>query len=198
MNQKKFIEQLRGSLSFLPEEEINEIIRDQEEYIQDAIRSGRNEPEVIASLGDPKLFAASLNATTKIKRAASSIGIKQQVRHTFQAVFAVLALAPFNLIFVLGPFLGVLGLLFGGWIGTVSLLVSSLFIMLAFFLKFILAPYGILSFCSALFFLFGLFGLSSLLLSLMFHLSQFFFKLTLQYLKWNLSFLNRISDKGEN
>ncbi len=186
MNRKEFIDQLKSSLSRLPQAEINEIIRDQEEYIQDAIQAGRSEENVIASLGDPKTIAASLNATTQIEKAVGATSLKQQAGHTFQAVFAMLALAPFNLIFVLGPFLGFAGLVFGGWVASSSIALSVVAVLIAFLFKFAFASAGIFSFLSMLLFLLGALGAATLALIAMYHISHFFLTSTIRYLRWNL------------
>ncbi len=188
---KEFIEKLRQELSGLPHSEREEIIRDQEEYISDAIQAGRNEAQVISSLGEPKVFAASLNATAKIEKASASATLKQQAGNTFHAVFAVLALAPFNVIFVLGPFITLVCLIGAGWITSCAVTFSSIIAVVAFLIKCIVMPAGVIHFISSLLFLVGVFGLSLLGLFAMYFVSQFFIRVTLKYLQWNLNFVTK-------
>ena len=115
MKRDQFILALRRSLIQLPQSEVEDIVRDQNEYISDAIAAGRNEEDVITSLGDPKALANSLQADLKIQRAESASSLNKQISLTFTALIAILALAPLNIIFVLGPFLALIGFLIAGW-----------------------------------------------------------------------------------
>jgi uncharacterized membrane protein len=105
------------------------------------------------------------------------------------AVVAVLALAPLNLIFVLGPFLGLLGLVFGCWVATLSLIATALFLLVAFAIKFVFLPVSFLTHLSAITFLFGWVGVGILGTIFMVYVSRAFFGLALAYLQWNLRFV---------
>src|SRR5258708_4287233 len=114
MTKTEFIEQLRKELSGIPQTEIDDIIRDQEELIRDALAAGRSEESIIASLGSASELAKNLRAELKIKKAKDENKLPAKVKGVFGAAGAVLVLAPFNLIFVLGPLMGLFGILFGG------------------------------------------------------------------------------------
>ena len=68
MNKMEFLNLLRKGLDGLPIEDINDIIRDQEEYINDAMAAGKSEQVGVDSLGDPKVLAATLRAQASGKR----------------------------------------------------------------------------------------------------------------------------------
>ena len=189
MKSQEFLSQLRGALSHLPKAEVDEIMRDQEEYIRDAVRAGRSEEAVIDSLGSPSAFAAGLLTESKIQKAEGSTTLKKQVGNTFGAIFAIIALAPLNLIFVLGPFLGIAGGIVGGWAAAAGILVASIALIGAFFAKLIFIPVGFWAHFSSLFFALGTVGAGVLGLIMMAAITKLFLQLTVSYLKWNLNFI---------
>lgn len=189
MKKQDFINQLKTELQGLPESEISDIIRDQEEMISDAMAAGRTEEQIISSLGDPKELARSLKAEIKIDKATVEKNLPQQVKGAFGALGALLVLAPFNLIFVLGPFCAVIGSLIAGWAVTLALGIATLAFMGIFFTKFIFVSAGAAAHLSTFFAFVGCIGLSMLFGFAMYYLTKFIFKLVLSYFKWNLNFI---------
>jgi uncharacterized membrane protein len=192
MNKQEFLSQLRGALSNLPKNEVDEIMRDQEEYIRDAVQAGRSEADVIQSLGTPATFAAGLAAETKIQLAEESTTLKKQMGNTLGALLAVIAIAPVNILFmciVIGPFLGVCGAIFGGWIAASGILIAAFGLMAALFGKLIFIPAGFWAHLSSMFFAFGGIGVGVLGLIFMVVVTKVFLQLTVSYLKWNLNFI---------
>lgn len=193
MTKAEFLERLRVHLSRLPEAEREDILRDQEELIRDALESGRSEEDIIASLGDPKTLGANLVAESRIQKLEDSPSLNVAVRNSFPAILAVLTLAPFNVIFVLGPFLALVGIIFAGWGLSIAGVVTSLSVGAAYFSELIYIPVGSATHLSAGFFLLGVFGLSLLGLSFMIYVTHFFVIGTIRYLKWNLKFVRRLA-----
>lgn len=189
MKKEQFLASLRSQLSHLPPEEVNEILRDQEEYIRDAVSAGRTEEKVIESLGDPKSFAASVSAESKIQRAENSSTLKSQVSSTMGALVAILALAPLNIIFALGPFIALVFIAFGGWGVALGSLFASIITFGAFLFKGIFMAAGLWAHLTVFFFILGCFGVSLLALIVMYKVTQMFLKMTISYLKWNLNFI---------
>lgn len=191
MKKADYINNLRFHLSGLPVPEIEDIVRDQEEHIREGLAAGRSEEDVIQSLGDPKLFATSIKAEVKIQQAEASPTLSKQAGSTIGAVFAALALAPLNLIFVLGPFLLILAFMIAGWATSFSLFVSAIFLVGVFFLKALFVSVGFWAQVSGLFFVFGCFGASVLGLLIMYQGTRWFLLGTIAYLKWNLKFIQK-------
>ncbi len=193
MTKPEYLAALKAHLSSLPSEEVEDILRDQDEYIRDAVNAGRSEADVIFGLGDPKAFAQSLTAGSvlkqKIENAASSPSLKMKISGTWSAVIAILALAPLNLIFVLGPFLVALALLVGGWASAFGLFLASIAAFGVFFFELIFISVGFWVQFSAFFFLAGCLGLTLLGLFSMYRITIWFVLGTLAYLKWNLKFI---------
>jgi uncharacterized membrane protein len=189
MKGEQFLQELKKALSGLPGEESQEIIRDQEEYIRDAVASGRSEEEVVSSLGSPIAFAANLSVEAKIQKAEGAQTLNTQVRGTLNAVFAILALAPLNLIFVFGPFMGLLACNFAGWVVSAAVIIASLACLAVWLIKLITISVGIFAHLSSLFLILGFIGLGVLGLFVMYQVTRIFMKATISYLKWNLSLI---------
>ena len=189
MIRQEFINELRKELFGIPSGEIEDIIRDQEEMINDAIASGRNETAVIYSIGDPKELAKSLKAEIKIEKATDEKKLSKQMGSIFGAIGALLVLAPFNLIFVFGPFLAVLGVMCAGWAVAVALVCSAVVLLGLFFVKIIFVSAALTAHLSVFFGFLGIIGLSLLIVFGMYYATKLIFKLTISYLKWNLNFI---------
>jgi uncharacterized membrane protein len=189
MNRTEFLEALRKNLGHLPAAEAEEIIRDQDEYIRDAVASGRAEEEVIRGLGEPTSFAGSLSAEAKIERAEQATTIRQQSKSAFSAALALIVLAPLNLIFVLGPFVGVCGIIIGGWALAGGILIASVAVLGAFIVKGLFLTVSFMAMISSLFLILGVIGLSALGAIIMLKMTEVFLTGTIAYLRWNLNFV---------
>lgn len=189
MRKEEFLRALKSQLSGLPSPEIQDILRDQEEYIDDAVRSGRSEETVVASLGDPKAFASGILAEARIKSAESTDGLGSKFSGTWKALVAILALAPLNVLIVLGPFLVLVAMLFAGWAVSLGLFLAAWAVLIAFLFKLVFITVGVWAHLSAFFFTVGWIGVGLLGLLLMAQATRFFLQGTLAYLKWNVNFV---------
>jgi uncharacterized membrane protein len=191
MKQQMFINLLRNQIAALPTTEVEDIIRDQEEFIRDAIASGRDEEAVIAGLGDPRTLGQALVAQFRIEHAQDSQKLIPKIRSTWSAVFAFIALAPLNLFFILVPFSVGMILLFIFWTLDIAF-ASSTLAFLSFYAKevFVIPLETNVRIAIGL----ALVGtLSALVASttVLAWLSKLFLTRTLDYLKWNLKILNQ-------
>ncbi len=199
MSQSEYLSELRRHLARLPESERADILRDQEEFFREAIASGRTEADVIGSLGDPKQLAKALIAEVRLTGLESSLNpvdsgnhgatIGTQMGATLRAVVAIVTLAPFNLIFVLGPFLGLLGCLVAGWAVGASFLIAggaAVFFLVTELMA--LSASGIAHTASFLLAA-GVVMFSLSLLALMAWISSWVASLTVRYLRWNLDLI---------
>ncbi len=109
MNRKEFFKDLSKYLRGIPREDEEEIINDFEEHFDIGEKEGRTEEDLAKSLGDPKALANQFKASIVVAQAEKETTAVNITR----AVFATLGLGFFNLIFVLGPFIGVVGIFAG-------------------------------------------------------------------------------------
>jgi len=186
-NTEQFLLELSYQLRRISKVERDEILRDQEELIRDAMTSGREEEQVLASLGSAKQMARNLILELKLSEAEQSTGTPQQFKMIIGVLIAFLALAPLNLFFVLGPFLVLISILFSGWVSVATLIIAVIAAMGIFFWQMIFASVGLLTHLATFFLFLGAFGLGILGLMIMAHLSKWFFKAMTAYLRWNLN-----------
>lgn len=194
MNKQEFMDVLRRSLADLPSAERDEILYDYEEHFRIGISEGKPEHEIAASLGDPRTLAKQFSADYHVTRAEA----EASVSNTFSAVLATLGLGFFNLVFVLGPFLGLLGVLFGFFVASGAIVLSGIAVLAATFFGAFLpvgmdaVTLGPATPVAAFFLAIGLICLGLLLLIGNVYLVKYFFIGTVKYLKFNLKIIRGV------
>lgn len=189
MNKTQFMNALENSLSSFSTQDKNEIIYDYEEHFSVAIESGKSEDEVCRELGDPDTIAKQYKISSTIDRASTN----PSAGNIFRAIIASIGLGLMNLIFVLGPFLAVAGVLFGLWIASISIILAGVVttfstVLSSIFPAFVSVPNFIPSIALVLFGV-GLVALGLLLFMGFSYISKLFLKGTLKYLKMNVNII---------
>lgn len=124
MDKNSFLKRLDERLRFLADSERKDILYDYEEHINAAIENGEDEAQVIEKLGSPELIARQFNASRSIHQAESN----KTTGNMLRAVIATMGVGFFNLIFVVGPFFGLLGVLIGVYAVAFSLGLSGVLV----------------------------------------------------------------------
>ncbi len=189
MNRDEFIQTLNQGLHGIPEYEINDILYDYEEHFEIGLSKGKTEKEIAKELGDPKSIAKSYRVFSKISEAENNPSPK----NLFKAILAAMALGFFNLVIVLGPFLLMVGLIFGLYVVSVSFIVGGI----GSFFGTIVSPFipytinigfrPITSISMGI----GLIALGLLMLIGSFYLSKLLYQGTIRYLKWNINIIKK-------
>lgn len=122
MNKNDFLKELSSLLSSLPSDERQEILFDYEEHFSIGIEEGKTEEEIISSLGTPKTIAKQYKANYIVNQAVAN----PSPSNILKAVFATIVLGFFNLVFVLGPFLGLVGLLIGLFGASIGITIAGI------------------------------------------------------------------------
>lgn len=125
MDKEEFLRDLDKSLKRVPDEERRDILHDFEEHFAFGIEEGKTEEEIAESLGSPKQIAKEVNVSYHMDKVESTATTGNILR----AVWAVIGLGFFNLVIVLGPFLGLAGVILGGWIASVVFTLSPLLVL---------------------------------------------------------------------
>jgi len=189
MNEKEFINELKKNLKKLSKEDRDEIIEDYKEHFEIGKEEKRKESEIAKSLGNPKQLAKQVNANFLIKQAEN----KKSFANIGRAIFATLGLGFFNLVFVLGIFLGLVGILIGLYAITLGLIVAGLASIIAPFI----APFsqyisiGTSPF-AVIFLGIGFIALGVLTFIGNWYVTKGFYYIIIKYLKMNISII-----KGE-
>jgi len=119
MNREKFLAELKAALGRMPESERREVLVDYEEHFRMGMAEGKDEKQIAASLGNPRLLGKSYAIDALLEEPKGGGGVSAV--SVLRALFASISLTFFNLIFILGPFLGLVGVMIGLWAAAVSL-----------------------------------------------------------------------------
>jgi uncharacterized membrane protein len=189
MNKQEFINKLSNALGNMTYEEKNDILYDYEEHFRIAIEKGKTEEEAAENLGNPEAIAKYYRANAAINKAESN----KSVKHITGAVFSVLGLGFINLVFILGPYLGIVGVLLGLFGASVGVVAAGIVGIIAA----IFAPVlpGIISMPvnqgAVIFATVGVECLGILMFIGCCYLAKLLYTVTIKYLKFNLSIIQK-------
>jgi len=187
MNKKEFLGRLSELIKDIPGEEKKDILFDYEEHFRIGLEKGRKEEEIAASLGDPKVIAKQSRASCILREAEKTTSASNIMR----AIFAAVGLGFFNLVIVLGPAIGLIGILVALFAAAFAITVSGAAVSLGTLLGPVFAWNVYIPFAAVVSIPLGI-GLTALgLLSIIgtFYLTKFSYKLSISYLKMNLQII---------
>jgi len=187
VNKKEFLGRLSELIKDIPEEEKKDILFDYEEHFRIGLEKGRKEEEIAASLGDPKVIAKQSRASCILKEAEKTTSASNIMR----AIFAAVGLGFFNLVIVLGPAIGLIGILVALFAVAFAITISGVAVLFGTLIGPVFAWNIYIPFAAVVSIPLGV-GLTALgLLSLIgaFYLTKFFYKLSISYLKMNLQII---------
>lgn len=191
MNKNEFLTTLEKSLVSVSPDDKREILYDYEEHFRIGEENGRSEEDLVKELGDPKSIAKQYKVNQSIDLAQS----QPSTKNIFNAVFAAISVGMFNLIFILGPFIAIVGVIVGLFAAAVGVTIAGGGMLLAIVLapvipQFVNIPLGIP--IGALFFYgIGTLALGSLFLIGVYYLARYFYAGTIKYLKWNMNVIRK-------
>jgi uncharacterized membrane protein len=175
MNKKEFTDKLKAGVQKLPEAEQEDILADFKEHFSVGKEAGKTEEEISKSLGSPQQIAKEMKAAYYLDQVEES----SSVGNLFRAVWAAVGLGLFNLIFVLGPFIALVGIVFSGWISAFTFIISLPLVLI----QAIISPDLFLWF--DVFASIALLGVGLLLLLGMLYVTRLLSKWFLRYLRFN-------------
>ncbi len=187
MNKKEFLGRLSELIKDIPEEEKKDILFDYEEHFRIGLEKGRKEEEIAVSLGDPKVIAKQSRASCILKKAEKTASVNNIMR----AIFAAVGLGFFNLVIVLGPAIGLIGILVALFASAFAITISGVAVLFGTLIGPVFAWNVYIPFAAVVSIPLGI-GLTALgLLSLIgtFYLTKLFYKLSISYLKMNLQII---------
>jgi len=199
MNKQTYLTQLKSALSGMPEAELNDILYDYEEHFDAALESGETEEAILEQLGRPEVVAKQFRLSKVIQRAEE----KPSSVNLFRAVLASIGLGLFNIIFILGPYLALVGILIAVYAVAVSLIVAGIGLV---FGGIVAAVTGSVAFAPALIpagivggtLIVAILGagvalaaLGGLIFLAAIKLTQLFYQVTLKYLKLNVKIIKQ-------
>lgn len=185
MTKDQFLSDLNRLLSGIPEHERKDILNDYQEHFQMGLQNGKTEEEIADSLGTPKTIAKELAADFHISQAQENYSVSNILR----ATIATVSLGFFNLVFVFGPFMGLIGVMIGFYAVTLSLLLSPIFIIIG-----SVFPFAVNDFLQGLFLMMTLGSLGVLMGVGMIYVTKGVYYILLKYLQFNLRIIRGRSE----
>jgi uncharacterized membrane protein len=187
MDRKEFLAQLKNELREYDQSQVNELVSDYESHFSEGISEHRLEKEIAEKLGDPKLIAREYKTALLVKKAEDHTTTTNVLR----ALLAFVGLGFFNLVFVFGPFIGAIAILFSLLMTGVAVVVSGFAGMVAAFIWPYVPQIDIIANPVATFFYSLAMACFGALFTIAFYeVSKWFLKITLQYIKFNLSIIS--------
>lgn len=180
-----FLKKLENAIHPLTSDEREEILQDYKEHFAAGKEEGNTEEAIADALGSPEKLGKEILATYHVSVATS----KTTTGNVLRAVWAGVGLGFFNLVIVLGPFLAIAGIVFGGWATAIALSLSPLLIPVN------LLIYPGTFIWSDLFFMLTTCGLGILLGLGVYYVSKGLIRVFLRYLQWNISFVRGGSNR---
>jgi uncharacterized membrane protein len=184
VNKAQYIQLFKEQLKGLPERDLEELIYDYEEHFTIGLSEGRSEAEIADSLGNPKTLAKEMKANYRISRVEE----KFTFNNFYRALFATIGLGFLNLLFILGPFIGIAVSLFAIFVSGIAIIGSGLFVIIASFLPMLFhnVPDPLL----AIFVGLALGSLGGLWTIASWYLNKYFYLITIKYLKFNVKIIS--------
>ena len=189
MTKSQFLTQLERHLAGLPKAAREEMLEDYRQHFAAGEETGRSDTEIAASLGDPAFLARQLKASYQVEKAESGPSTTGTVR----AVLAIAGLGFFNLVFIAGPFFGLLGVLIGLGVASIGITLGGAATVIT-CLAALINPSGLVSHvqitgspAAGLFLGLALICLGLILTIGCGYLARAFYRSTLAYLKLNLT-----------
>jgi len=175
MTREMYMRELNRLLSAVPQPVRTEWLFDYDMHFRMAAERGITEEQAAMELGDPRVIAAELLLNYRVHQAEDRSNVVSVTR----AVFATVGLGFFNLIFVLGPFVALLGVLIALWGISAGFFVAAAAAVLEAYRG------SVFSLQQGLFVALAATGLGLLAGAGTLYLTRAVFKMTLNYLKFN-------------
>jgi len=125
MSKSSFLQQLNESLKPLSSKERADILQDYEEHFSIGLEEGKTEEEIVTSLGSPNQIAKELLADYHVEQATAKVTTQNILR----ATWAVIGLAFFNVVIVLGPAVALAGFILSAWAIGLCFLLSPILVL---------------------------------------------------------------------
>jgi uncharacterized membrane protein len=201
MNKADYFRELNYRLRGLPERERQNILSVYEELFQKAAQNGKNEEDIAESLGYPRIpnwegvkdrqpLQSSLNYSGRPNPEPPSYTnpypnpYAPKSESGFKAIIASIALGFFNLVFVLGPFIAICGVIVALYASSAAFLISPLLLFIGNAWTNASSDMLLLVFSMA-----ALLGIGILLTVFTLWFSKHFFKLTWKYIRFNVKII---------
>lgn len=152
MTKNEYLYLLRKNLQILPQNEIDDIINDVHEHFEFALDEGKSEEEICHTLGDPIEMAKQYTGGRIYEEPPY-----QEPRQRSSNTVLTLIIKIFLIILLIGPILGIYGVLIGFFVAGVAMMICAIPVLLGGILPIVaVASFGMLALIALGLFLLGL------------------------------------------
>ncbi len=194
MTEQDYLVQLRVELREFSPAEVATIVADHEEHFRAAKAAGKSDDEIAARLGSARSVANEYRANQVERKVAEAHSLSERASAFGHGAVVMFALAPFNFFMLVGPFLCAAVLLFSGLVTAAAILFAAL--CATGFSLFVGGPTLLLK-LSALFLCLAGVGASFALLLACIKGTEWFWRMSVAYLRWNLALARRRPENKE-
>ena len=182
MDKRGFMRELEYHLRNLPVSERKDILQDYDDHFKIGEIDGKAEQDVILELGSPRMIAQDKVAKHQVvSRATDSTDpVYQHKSNTLRSLFLTIVLILFNLIIMVGPFIGVLGVLVSFWAVAISFTLAPFAWLFSFFV------YPGTDVWAEFFVVLTLASVGILIGVAMVFITKICYRIVKSYLKWNV------------
>lgn len=190
MNKEKFLDDLKERLKQLPKEDLDVLMQDFQDHFQIGLDEGRNEKEIIKSLGSPQTIAKHVKAYMLVEQAQDNTSIGNLIK----AIIATLSIGFFNIVFISGILVGLYVLLFAFFLAAGSIIFTGLLAIISPFISPFIETLSFGGIHPIVIFFFGI-GLTSF--GILFfiadgYVARWFYNITLKYCKMNIKIIDGV------
>ncbi|MDP4142920.1 MAG: DUF1700 domain-containing protein [Bacillota bacterium] len=197
MNKKEFLRILETALSDFNVDERKEILYDYEEHFRLGKESGKSEDELIEELGDPKDIANQYRVEKEIldKYELEGNCEKSEKIPIGVSIIAGIGLLFFNLIFILGPYIGIAATIIALFVSAIAIAIAgaaaAIFVVFAPLIPHTTVAPTLTATIGIILFSIGTVAMGLLFLIGMCYVVKYFCVGTAKYIKWNIKIVTR-------
>lgn len=189
MNKKEFLKILSNNLGNMPMNDKKEIIADYEEHFAIGLKNKKSEEEICELLGNPKLIAKQYKVDMMLREAEES----KSITGIIKAIIAFLGLGFFNIVFILGPYMGLVAVLISLFAVGFSITISGIFMFFTALIRPLVSSIFYIG-VNPLIIIFISIGTTAFGLLFLIgdcFLAKYFYIGTIKYLKFNLNIIKK-------
>ena len=189
MNKKEFIKIFSNNLGNISMNEKKEILADYEEHFAIGLKDNKSEEEICELLGNPKSIAKQYKIDIMLKEVEKTKSISGIIK----VIFASLGLGFFNVVFILGPYMGLVAVLISLFAVAFSIIISGVFMFFAAMIQPLISDifYTGINPLVIIFLSIGITAFGLLFMIGDCFLAKYFYIGTIKYLKFNLKIIKK-------
>lgn len=180
MDKRGFMRELDYRLRDLPVSEKKDILQDYDDHFKIGEIDGKTEQDVILELDSPLTIAQNRLGDRQLVNDQARTPSYERKSNPFRSLFLLIMVIFFNLVFVVGPAIGLFAVWISGWAVSISFTLAPVLWLLSFIND------SVIDVTAEFFVVLTLTSIGVLIGLAMIPVSKFSYKIVRGYLKWNV------------